>query len=147
MSSAEAEQIAGKIRDTQQKMAPTQVTMARGANNAQGKLLKDAKIREPGVTDEQFPTAALTAGEPKDVIMSAKAQLQTDGVTPFGVLEAKDEDFSWLMRKQAAAEYGLLIHNYHLFYRKLTFVVYSQLPAMVCGGVRQDESRTKEARS
>ena len=42
-----------------------------------------------------------------DRVQEAKLQLQTPGqvgYTPFGKLEARDEDFKWYQRKQEAVE-------------------------------------------
>jgi hypothetical protein len=71
------------------------------------KDLIDIPPRTTGAMAEQFPTAALTAYDKRDKVMSAKLALQdpTDpGITPFGKLEAKDEDFQWAIKKAAAAE-------------------------------------------
>lgn len=52
--------------------------------------------------DEQFATADLRKPDKRDAVLAAKLELQTDkvGVTPLGVLQAKDEDFELLMSKR-----------------------------------------------
>lgn len=64
-------------------------------------------LRDPTAVDEQFPTAAHIESKPEDVLLAAKVDLaaQTEaakpgglpGVTPFGVLQAKDSDFQRLI--------------------------------------------------
>lgn len=103
-------QFAESLHKEQLKFHPDQLNVAAGERKDD---LSDTAPRTPGVMDEQFPTAALTEYEPeKDREMVAKLKLgkaaQEDGApvgyTPFGKLEAKDEDFKWYQRKQAAAE-------------------------------------------
>lgn len=53
--------------------------------------------------DEQFPTDALTHEDPRDALMEMKQGLQTagkPGVTPLGVMQAKDSDFEYLLEKE-----------------------------------------------
>lgn len=101
---------AEKLHNEQLKFAPNQITPAAGLRQVS---LSQTAPRTPGVMDEQFPTASLTAYEPeKDREMVAKLQLGKAaqeagapiGYTPFGKMEAKKEDFDWYQRKQAAAE-------------------------------------------
>lgn len=98
--------LAEGLHERQLKFAPDQVNVAAGERP---KDLDQVPIRAPGVMDEQFPTASLTEYEPKkDKEMVAKLQLGAEtgvtGYTPFGKMIAKDEDFKWYQRKQAAAE-------------------------------------------
>jgi hypothetical protein len=97
----------------QDKMAEDQVILAPDRTepiDGQQQNLAQAGPREPGVVDEQFPTAALGAKEPeKDKEMMTKLQMQDParpGYTPFGKLYAKDADFEWMQRKKAAVEYA-----------------------------------------
>lgn len=56
--------------------------------------------------DEQFPTDALTHEDPRDALMEMKQGLQTDGqpgVTPLGIMQAKDSDFEYLLEKEMLA--------------------------------------------
>ncbi len=87
------------------KHAPDQINMAAGARDPDA--LAEIPTRQPGAMDEQFPTNALTSYDKKDKEMMAKLQLGQGmpvGYTPFGKMEAKDEDFKWAQKKQAAAE-------------------------------------------
>ena len=69
--------------------------------------LESTPLRDPGAVDEQFPTAAHIDSKPGDALLAAKVDLaaQTEaakpgglpGVTPFGVLQAKDSDFQRLI--------------------------------------------------
>jgi len=62
-------------------------------------------LRAPNVVDEQFPTDTLTAPRTKaDELWATKLQLQKDGITPFGILEAKDADFERLREREALQE-------------------------------------------
>lgn len=101
---------AEQLHNEQLKFAPNQIQPAAGLRQVS---LSQTAPRTPGVMDEQFPTASLTAYEPeKDREMVAKLQLGQAaqeagapvGYTPFGKMEAKKEDFDWYQRKQAAAE-------------------------------------------
>lgn len=89
----------------QQKYMPDQLQVAAGGRD---RPLADIAPRTTGVMEEQFPTDGLTAYDPRDKVMSAKLQLQdvdkAPGYTQFGKLIAKDSDFEWYQRKQAAAE-------------------------------------------
>lgn len=99
-------QFAESLHEQQMKFKPDQVNVAAGTRTRA--QLDATAPRTPNVMDEQFPTASLTQYEPeKDRQMVAKLQLQEGaptGYTPFGKMIAKDEDFEWYMRKQAAAE-------------------------------------------
>lgn len=102
--------IAQKVLSEQEKFAPDRVNLALGARKGNVDL-DDAKPRQPGVVDEQFPTGDLSAKSPKDELMQAKLALQTKnaqgqlvGEGPFGKLKYSDDDARWLMEKQKAAE-------------------------------------------
>lgn len=96
--------LAQSLEKTQMKFKPDQVNVAADTRKEN---LADVAPRQRDVMDEQFPTASLTAYDPRDKVMAAKLQLAEKselGYTPFGKLIAKDEDFQWAQRKQAAAE-------------------------------------------
>lgn len=69
--------------------------------------LEQTPLRDPAAVDEQFPTAAHIDSKPGDALLAAKVDLaeQTQaakpgslpGVTPFGILQAKDSDFQRLI--------------------------------------------------
>lgn len=102
---AENEALVRKIRDEQMKMAPDAVNLAAGVRTAA--QLSGVAPRTHGVMDEQFPTEGLTAYDERDKVMEAKLALQDParpGYTKFGKLDAKDEDFKWLAKKQAVVE-------------------------------------------
>ena len=94
---------AESLHNEQLKFKPDQLQPAAGERTEN---LENVAPRTKGVMDEQFPTAALTEYDPRDKEMAAKLALQEEspGYTPFGKLIAKDSDFEWLQRKQAAAE-------------------------------------------
>lgn len=113
MASKEAQTLRRGLEQRQEEVAPAQVNVAQLAGRVPTAADDDPvgriPIRKPGEMDEQFPTDAFVAREEQDKIQEAKLQLQTPGqpgYTPFGKLEAKDEDFKWLERKAAAAEYA-----------------------------------------
>lgn len=99
-------QFAESLHAQQMKYKPDQINVAAGVRSATA--LAQVAPRTPNVMDEQFPTASLTQYEPeKDREMVARLQLQDGaptGYTPFGKMIARDSDFEWYMRKQAAAE-------------------------------------------
>lgn len=95
---------AESLHNEQMKFKPDALQPAAGERKED---LDNVAPRTPGVMDEQFPTASLTAYDPRDKEMAARLALQSGeepGYTPFGKLIARDEDFEWLQRKQAAAE-------------------------------------------
>ena len=97
--------LAAKAKKLQMEMSPDQVDLA-GVVPGRGDVANVAP-RTPGVMDEQFPTDALTAHDERDDEMNARLQLQVQGkpgYTQFGKLDARDEDFKWLQKKQAAVE-------------------------------------------
>ena len=85
--------------------APDQVSMAPPRTAAQ---LARTGPRAAGVQAEQFPTDGLTSYDENDKVMMAKLKLQDDlakpGMTKFGKLEAKDSDFKWMQKKEAAVD-------------------------------------------
>ena len=96
---------AEKLHKEQQKLSPDAVNV--GVDIRDPAELNDVPLRAPNVMDEQFPTASLQAKEAKDRVMEAKLALQDParpGYTNFGKLIAKDEDFEWAHRKEAAIE-------------------------------------------
>lgn len=96
---------AEKLQTMQEKVAPDQVTVMQDRTRDQ-ELQRNAP-RTPGVQDEQFPTEDLSMADPRDKVQYAKLELQDPdhpGYTKFGKLEAKDSDFEWLQKKQAALE-------------------------------------------
>ena len=102
--SSEAQRLVRTLDAKQDNVAPDQVSLeplvARPPKN-------EVTLRQPGVVDEQFPTGDLGAKEKMDRVEMAKLRLQdpsNPGVTPFGRLQARDEDFKWLLRKEAAVE-------------------------------------------
>lgn len=102
--------------ELQERFEPAQVDMA-GAAGLDPNRLAAVAPRTANVMDEQFPTADLKAPHKRDKIMEAKLALQTPdqpGYTPFGKLEAKEEDFEWLQHKQAAVEEA----NFQLWFAK-----------------------------
>lgn len=103
MASKEAASLNATVHAKQDELAPNSVIVSAERT----KPLIEEAVRAPGVRDEQFPTADLSAADPRDAVMKAKLDLQEPGqmgVTPFGKLVAKDSDFEWLQKKQAAAE-------------------------------------------
>ena len=102
--------IAKKVLSEQEKFAPDRVNFGDSVRPADVKL-QNVAPRQPGVTDEQFPTEDLSAKSPKDEMMQAKLALQTPnekgqlvGEGPFGKLKYSDEDARWLIEKQKQAE-------------------------------------------
>ena len=103
MASPEAQAVKRRVESDQDRLVPDQVNLEQ--TNAQD--LAQLKPRAPGEQDVQFPTAGLSAKEDRDALQALKLQSQTAlGVTPFGKLVAKDEDFEWLRRKEAAYEWA-----------------------------------------
>jgi hypothetical protein len=91
-----------------------QIAMAAGpdATERANETLAETRLRDPSAVDEQFPTAAHIESDPRDPMLALKAELVEDnlkaqkeegsdkplpGVTPFGVLQAKDSDFQRLI--------------------------------------------------
>jgi hypothetical protein len=106
MSASKNVKFAEKLHNMEMKYAPDQINMA-NANQRTPADLAAAEIRQPGVMDEQFPTDALTQYDERDRVQNAKLQLGEGmpmGYTPFGKMEAKDSDFDWYQKKQAAVE-------------------------------------------
>ncbi len=106
MGSNKSVKFAEKLHDMEMKYSPDAVNMA-AANGRTPADLEAADTREPGVMDEQFPTASLTTYDKRDRVMNAKLQLGEGapmGYTPFGKMEASDADFDWYEKKQAAVE-------------------------------------------
>jgi hypothetical protein len=98
-------QLKKQVERKQDELSPEQVTFA----PERAEDVSQIDPRAPGVTDEQFPTADLAAPKSKaDKLWATKLQIQDQtgqtGVTPFGVLEAKDEDFKRLQDRQALME-------------------------------------------
>lgn len=90
----------------QDELAPDQINMANAAG-LDPRRMKDVAPRQANTMAEQFPTDSLGARSEKDREMAARLRLQSGdklGYTPFGKLEARDEDFKWLQKKQAAIE-------------------------------------------
>lgn len=102
--------------ELQDRFEPAQVNLAPNAGALPNRMAATAP-RSANTMDEQFPTADLKADDERDKIMEAKLALQTPGqpgYTPFGKLEAKDADFEWLQKKQAAVEEA----NFQLWFAK-----------------------------
>lgn len=105
-----------------EKSHPDQILSAkheeRGGRTAQEVLNQDV---EAGQMDEQFPVD-LSRKDDGDELRSLKLAsnvIQPDGravpgMTPFGMLQAKDEDFKWLAKKRAQAE----VANLHTWFAK-----------------------------
>jgi hypothetical protein len=87
-----------------------QIAMAGGkdATERTEQELADTPLRDAGAVDEQFPTATHIESDPRDPMLALKAELVEDnmkekgpgalpGVTPFGILQAKDSDFQRLI--------------------------------------------------
>lgn len=87
-----------------------QIAMAGGkdATERTEDELANTPLRDPSAVDEQFPTAAHIESDPRDPMLALKAELVEDnmkekgpgalpGVTPFGILQAKDSDFQRLI--------------------------------------------------
>ena len=75
-----------------------------GSGRAAGAL---APLRDGKQPDEQFPSSGYQDKDPRDVLMEAKLSSQVEpGVTPFGVLQAKDSDFEWLRKKRETEAYA-----------------------------------------
>jgi hypothetical protein len=90
-----------KIKDVPHTAAPNAVNLAAEVRPA-GKNIDTEPIRG-NVVDEQFPTEALTQADEQDEIMTMKLALQEKdkpGVTKFGLLTAKEDDFKWLAKKK-----------------------------------------------
>lgn len=90
------------IPETNDPMAIAMAGGKDGADRTQAEFQK-TPIRDRTATDEQYPTADLTAEDPRDAVMQAKMELQDPakpGITPFGQLVAKDSDFKWLQKKR-----------------------------------------------
>lgn len=101
MSDNASSKPAAKAKKLQEKLSPDQVTL----DAARQTPLSQAKRFESNVPDEQFPTAGLTAKDPRDELMSLKLGTgNAAGVTPFGQLKASDKDFEWMRKKALAAE-------------------------------------------
>ena len=86
-----------KAKKLQEKLVPDQVQFNDIAE-------ADAAPRTPGATDVQFPTDKLQSKSKQDELMTTKLELSNQGVTPFGVLRAKDKDFRWLKKKSEAVD-------------------------------------------
>jgi len=102
--------------ELQDRFEPAQVNLA-GPAGALPDRMPNIAPRQANTMDEQFPTADLKADDKRDKVMEAKLALQTPGqpgYTPFGKLEAKDADFEWLQKKQAAVEEA----NFQLWFAK-----------------------------
>lgn len=97
---------AESLHKEQLKYAPDQISMAPVATPQ--RELERTQVRAPGVMDEQFPTDSLTSYSEKDKEMVARIEASkasgVPGVTPFGLMLARDEDFKWAQEKQAVAE-------------------------------------------
>lgn len=96
-----------KISDIPKTASPNAVNMAAFVERPGNKPIEEQPLRNNQVVDEQFPTDALGQETEDDVVMTEKLQLQKQfqdqgkpGITPFGVLEAKDSDFEWLQKKR-----------------------------------------------
>lgn len=90
-----------KIKDVPHTAAPNAVNLAAVVRPETEDI--DTEPIRGNVVDEQFPTEALTQGDEKDEIMTMKLALQEKdkpGVTKFGLLTAKEEDFKWLAKKK-----------------------------------------------
>lgn len=115
MATSEAAALSSAVHAKQEKFNPDSVNLAPAQRAT---ALADTKPRARDVQDEQFPTNGLQAKEAMDREMMARLKLQQDatkpGVTPFGKLEARPEDFKWLQRKQAAEEAA----NFQLWFAK-----------------------------
>lgn len=96
-------EISEKIRNVEDKASPNAVSFAPERD------LREVAPRDREVMDEQFRSDAYQSNDAQDELMTAKLQLQEEeqpGVTKFGVLQAKDEDFAWLRKKREQAEYA-----------------------------------------
>ncbi len=97
---------AEKLHGMELKYAPDQINMA--VEKRTPAQLQAIDPREPDAMDEQFPTDALTTYDKRDKVQNAKLELggtgEQLGITPFGKLEAKESDFEWYQKKQAAVE-------------------------------------------
>lgn len=102
MASKEAKHVDRAVRAHEDSADPNQLILQSGdRRNALG------QFRAANDMDEQFPSSGYQAQEDKDALMASKLSSQTtQGVTPFGVLQAKDSDFEWLRRKREASEYA-----------------------------------------
>lgn len=96
-----------KVKDLTKTAGPNAVNMAAFVERPDNKSIDEQPLRDNAVVDEQFPTDALGQETEEDVLMTEKLQLQKEfqeagkpGVTPFGVLQAKDSDFQWLQKKR-----------------------------------------------
>ncbi len=108
--------LARSVRAKQQQLAPDQLNLA-PVTDERAARLADAPPRAADTMDEQFPTADITAKSDRDRVMEAKLQLgegSATGYTPFGKLIARDEDFEWYQKKQAAAE----VANFQTWFAK-----------------------------
>lgn len=110
MASAEAKAVDAKMRAIQDSADPNQQALNVKARGQQNRDLSDIPHRDQKASDQQFPTSGFVSrDDKKDELISAKFALQDathPGVTPFGQLIAKDEDFQWLQRKQEQQEYA-----------------------------------------
>lgn len=113
MASQEAKKVDKAIRAHEDSADPNTVIMNPGRDKL-GRFLPGTSnmtnpLRKVDGVDEQFPTDALGAEDPRDEIMSAKLSSQDPvypGETPFGQLIAKDSDFEWARRKREAEAYA-----------------------------------------
>lgn len=116
MASKEAKKVDNAIRAHEDSADPNTVSMYPGRDSL-GRFVQGqeglgnaaSKLRSRDVVDEQFPTNALGAQDPRDEIMSEKLASQDavyPGITPFGQLIAKDSDFEWARRKREAEAYA-----------------------------------------
>lgn len=111
MASKTALAVNKKRYELEQAADPDQVSMDPSGGRPTGQeSVEDNVIRAQGVTDEQFPTNALTSKSKYDKIAEAKLALgnqgQSEGVTPFGVAELKDKDIHWLLKKRETEAYA-----------------------------------------
>lgn len=104
MGSREQKEVNDDIRRFEDVTAPNAVSFVPPERD-----LSQVAPRDRDAMDEQFRSEAYQTKDARDELMTAKLQLQEEGqpgVTKFGVLQAKDEDFEWLRKKREQAEYA-----------------------------------------
>ena len=103
------------VLSAEKAASPEQIVMDGAAGRPANKpKVADNAIREPGATDEQFPTNAFQSQDKRDVKEAAKLALVKegkdmglgDGVTPFGKAHLTDQDIKWLQSKKEVEAYA-----------------------------------------
>lgn len=111
MASSAARSVDQKVRMHEKSADPNQVVLEPKGADANGVRNQLPELRDSVQSDEQFPSNGYSAEDERDALMQEKLKTQIDpvqhpGVTPFGVLQAKDSDFEWLRKKRESEAYA-----------------------------------------